>query len=506
MSTRVEKLEASPVPRSATMELLILAAPIIAMTVSRMLMGFIDFVMVSQLGTEAQAAISPASMFVFILGVLGLGIANAVQTFVSQADGRGRPEEGGAYAWQTFYIAAFFALVTIPAMLTVEQWFGWIATLGQHEDAVRTMEVAYIRIALWGVAPAIICIGLNGFFNGAQRPWIAFIAVVASLATNVVGNWLLIFGNLGCPALGIEGAAYATVLAWIVRAGVLTGAMLLPQFDLRYKTRNTFAFSWRKMKGLIRIGGPTSLGWLVDLGSWTAFMVLIMPSFGKVAMAASNIGMQLMHLSFMPAIGIGIALCSQVGFAIGEGKPERALLRARVAYRVTGIYMGLVGLVYLLLRTPVVGLFTDDPDVIKAGAQILIWAAVFQVFDAMAITYMNALRGAGDTKWPAILMAICCWGIFIGGGLFVAHTWPQWGINGPWAMCTLFIIVIGLTLLWRWLGGAWRSIRLFDEEHPHHVEAAEPPEEAAMAASMSGRVEDAPEADPDAEPLVAQKS
>lgn len=494
MSTRVEQLEASNVRRSATVELLILAVPIIAMTVSRMLMGFIDFVMVSELGTEAQAAISPASMFVFILGVLGLGVANAVQTFVSQADGRGRPEEGGGYAWQTFYIAAVFGALTLPAMLTVEHWFGWIATLGKHTDPVRIMEQDYIRIALWGVAPAIICIGLNGFFNGAQRPWIAFIAVVASLVTNVAGNWLLIFGNLGFPALGIEGAAYATVFAWVVRAAVLTGALLLPQFDERYRTRHTLAFSWSKMKGLIRIGGPTSLGWMVDLGSWTAFMVLIMPSFGEVAMAASNIGMQLMHLSFMPAIGIGIALCSQVGYAVGEGRPEGAMLRTRVAFRVTGVYMTLVGIIYLLLREPVISLFTDNPDVIAAGAQILIWVAIFQVFDAMAITHMNALRGAGDTKWPAILMAICCWGIFIGGGLFVRHMWPEWGINGPWAMCTLFIIVIGLVLLRRWLGRAWQSIRLFDE-HPQHVEAAEPPEEAPMAASMAGRVEDDPESE-----------
>jgi MATE family multidrug resistance protein len=450
--------------QNQTLDLLRLALPIIGMMVSRLLMTFIDFAMVSVLGTEAQAAISPATLFVFAVGCLGLGIANGVQTFVSQADGRGEPEQAGAYAWQCFYIAGLFALLTLPLVATVDIWFGWIARLGQHPSAMATMEIRYIEIALWSVAPSIVCIGLNGFFNGVQRPGVTLLAVIASLVVNLVGNWLLIYGNLGFPRMEIAGAAIATVIAWCVRAAVLLAAMLAPGFDHRYRTRRSYAFDRQKMAGLIRVGGPTAVQWLVDMGSWLTFIMLIMPPFGTNILAATNVGIQYMHLSFMPAIGVGIALCSRVGFAIGEGKPERAVEQTRVGMRLTGIYMGAVGLAFLLLRRPLMWLFNADPEVIDAGSWVLIWAAIFQVFDAMSITYMNALRGAGDTRWPAVVLGSLCWIVFVMGGYTVARLAPEWGLSGPWGMCTLYIILLGLLLYWRWRRGAWRKIRLFDDK------------------------------------------
>lgn len=450
----------------ATSELLRLAAPIVAMMVSRMAMTFIDFVMVSQLGTEAQAAISPASIFVFMVACVGMGIAHGVQTFVSQADGRGAPQQAGAYAWQSFYIAAIGQIVMIPVLLTTEIWFSWIAALGQHPPAVEQMEVDYIRISLWAVAPSIICIGLNGFFNGVQRPNITFLAVLASLIANVIGNWLLIYGNLGFPAMGISGAAVSTTIAWCVRATVLLIAMLQPYYHERYATRSSFPFSRQKMKGLLKIGAPTSVQWIVDIGSWSAFMTLIVPLFGTVAMAATNVGLQYMHLSFMPAIGIGIALCSQVGYAIGAGDPDKATQRTRVAFGLTVAYMGVVGILFFVLREPLMRLFNDDPDVVSAGSWVLIFAAIFQVFDAMSITYINALRGAGDTRYPAVITALCCWVVFIGGGYAIALLAPQLGLTGPWAMCTLYITLLGLLLWLRWKHGAWRRISIFEEREP----------------------------------------
>ena len=471
---------------SATTQLLLLALPIILMMVSRMLIGFIDFVMVSQLGTAAQAAISPASILVFTLACLGMGIATSVQTFVSQADGRGEPEQAGAYAWQTLYIAATAGLLTWPVATLTPSWLGWIASVSQHDATVATMEIQYVRIAMWSVPAAVLSIGLDGFFTGVRKPLASLLAVLLSLAVNVSGNYVLIFGKLGFPEMGIAGAAVATVMAWSSRALFLTVAILLPAFDRRYNTRRSLAWQSRKITGMLRIGGPTAVQWLLDIGSWLVFMAMIMPPYGTDAMAASNVALQYMHLSFMPAVGIGIALCSQVGFAIGEGVPDRAVKRTRIAMRLTGVYMGTVGLLFVAARTPLMDLLSDDPAVIAAGAWVLIGAAVFQIFYAMGITYMNALRGAGDTRWPAIIVALCCWVIFIGGGWLVGHVLPQLGLVGPWVMCAVYIIVLGLLLRWRWRGGHWRRIRLFDRPATStastpagEIPAAEPPAAAA---------------------------
>jgi MATE family multidrug resistance protein len=443
------------------MALLTLALPIIVMMVSRMLMGFIDLAMVKPLGTEAQAAISPAAILVFVLACVGLGVANSVQTFVAQADGRGDPRVAGAYAWQSLYIAGLCGLLTWPLATTTATWLGWVARVAGHSPEMTAFEIEYTRIALWSVPFAVLSIGFNGFFMGIRRPSVGMLAVIVSLVVNAVGNYLLIFGNLGFPRMGIAGAALATVIGWAARAGLLALAMLLPTFDQRYNTRRTLAWSGRKLLDMLRIGGPTTVGWLVDMGSWLVFMVFIIPPYGVAAVAASAIGLQYMHLSFMPAIGIGIALCSQVGFSIGEGQFARALQQARTALRVTIIYMGAMGLLFLVAGRPLMALLSDDPSVIRLGRFVLLGAAVFQVFDAMCITYMNALRGAGDTRWPAVMIFICCWILFIGGGLAAAHWLPQAGLLGPWGMCALYITVLGLLLRWRWIGGRWRHIRLF---------------------------------------------
>jgi len=449
--------------KSPTLELLTLALPIVGMTVTRMLMGFIDFIMVSALGTDAQAAISPAAILVFTIACLGGGVAQSVQTFVSQADGRGEPHRAGGYAWQSFYVAGLCTLLVGLFALTTERWFATLAALGRHAPTVAALEVEYIRIAMWLVPAAIISSGLDGFFSGIRKPRTSLIAALLSVAANTLGNWLLIYGNLGFPRLEMTGAAIATVVGWWVRAGVLTVAMLRADCDRRYRTRGSYGFCWDSVRGLLYVGGPTSLQWIIDIGSWVVFMVLIMPPFGTPAMAATNTVMQLMHLSFMPAIGVGIALCSQVGFAIGQRSPEDAVRRTRVALRVTVGYMAGVGLLFLLARRPLIWIFNRDPVVIEVGALILVWAAIFQAFDAMGITYMNALRGAGDTRWAAAVTFLTCWGVFVGGGYAMSHLLPQYGINGPWGACTVYIIVLGLLLAWRWYRGHWRRMQLFRE-------------------------------------------
>lgn len=461
-------------------ELLVLALPIIGMTVTRLLMVFIDFVMVSRLGTEAQAAISPSALLVFAVAAVGAGVAQAIQTYVAQADGRGAPHLAGGYAWQSLYLGAASVLFVYPLSATTDRWFGVLAEMGHHAPAVAAMEVEYIRIALWFVPAAVVSYGLDGFYSGIRQPGISLVAALAALGAITLGNWLLIFGatlgwpavavpllgtipgwSVKIPALGIAGSAIATVIAWALRAAVLWVALLRTRFDRRFRTRHSYRLDWTRIRGLLRVGGPTSLQWMIDLGSWVVFMLLIMPPFGEQVMAATSVGLQLMHFSFMPAFGVGIALCSQVGFAIGEGRPDRAMQRTRVALSVTTIYMGAAGLVFLLGRRQLVWLLNQDAGVIEAGSWVLVWAAMFQVFDAMGITFMNALRGAGDTRWPAALALLLCWGLFVGGGCLVSRAWPQFGLNGPWATCTSYIVLLGILLAWRWHRGAWRKIRLF---------------------------------------------
>lgn len=437
--------------------LLWLALPIIATKISHFAIGFTDFIFVSRLGTENTAAITPCTMLLFTILCLGMGTVASVQTFASQALGRRTPHEASAYAWQSFYVAIGFTILVWPINQLMPFFWAFIG----HEAAVRQLEIIYTQAGLWSIGPAIIVSGLDAFFYGVQRPKVSLASVLVAITFNVFAVWALVFGRLGLPAMGIHGAGIATILAWSVRAAMLTTIFLSSEFDREFRTREQFRFSFQRIRGLVSIGGPTGIQWMLDVGSWFVFLAWIMAGYSTATLAAANIVMQFMHTSFMPALGAGIAMSSLVGHAIGEGRRDLAMRRARAAMVVNGIYMSIAGIVFWLANKWLIGLFSDDVAVIAAGAGMLIWAAVFQLWDAVGITYMNALRGAGDTRWPAMVVILDCWVVFILGGKLVGKYVPAWGFHGPWMMCTLYIILLGIALFWRWKLGAWQRIRLF---------------------------------------------
>lgn len=456
--------------RGPTLELMILALPMIGMTLSRMLMGFIDFWWVSQLGTAAQAAVSPCTLLLFVIACIGMGMAQGVQTFVSQAEGRGQPERGGAYVWQTMYIAILALTISVPIAILTPRWFPILGAFGKHPPDVQAMEISFLSWALFSIGPMTACAGLESFYNGIRRPRIALIAVIASLITIAVGNYLLIFGHFGFPRMGIAGSGAATLFAWCVRLLVLIVPLCDAGIDARFRTRSSFRLDIGKLAELVRVGGPISFQWLVDIGAWFVFLQLMMPPFGEVAMAGANLAIQFMHLSFMPVLGIGLALTTQVGNAVGANRPDEAMMRVKTARRLICWFMTIMAGVFVFARTPLAALLSFDADpairgqVIAAAAHMLLWVAAFQFSDGLCIVYSFASRGAGDTKWPALLFAICCWGIFVLGGYLMTLLAPQWGPDGPWLMCTLYIIVLGVLLWQRFNSRKWEKIRLFEKK------------------------------------------
>ncbi|MBI5866363.1 MAG: MATE family efflux transporter, partial [Planctomycetes bacterium] len=436
---------------------------------SRMLVGFIDFVMVSKLGTAAQAAISPCTMLLFVIACVGMGMAQAVQTFVSQADGRGEPERGGAYVWQTLYLALAAGILSAPIALYAGSWFPWFGRLAGHPADVQAMEASFLTWGLFSIGPMTACAGLESFYNGIKRPMIPLVGVIASLVTIAIGNYALIFGHFGFPAMGIAGSGLATLLAWCVRLAVLAIPLGSRSIDERYRIHADMRPDLAKLRDLVSVGGPISFQWLVDIGSWFVFLEIMMPPFGKVEMAAAAISIQFMHLSFMPALGLGIALTTQVGNAVGAERPDEAEMRVKVARRLICIYMSMMAMVFAFAGryiAPLLSFDTDEAiraDVISAAARVLLWIALFQFSDALCIVYSFAARGAGDMRVPALMFAVCCWAIFVAGGIAMTRLLPEWGVNGPWLMCSLYIIVLSVLLWRRFHSRAWVKIKLFEQ-------------------------------------------
>ena len=197
-------------------------------------------------------------------------------------------------------------------------------------------------------------------------------------------------------------------------------------------------------------------------------MTVFVGHFGTDDMTAGWIALGYLNLSFMPAIGLNVAVNSIVGKYIGAGKPDVAAARARVGVLIAMIYMTICAAVFVIFREDMVGWFVSgselDPErkaaIIALGSKFLVLVALFQTVDALGIVYSGALRGAGDTVWPGIITAIYSWVLIVGGGWVAVTFFPQLGSLGPWIAAALYVVLIGITMVFRFESGKWRSIDL----------------------------------------------
>ncbi len=452
--------------------LLLLTLPIAASMISRTVMGFIDFWMVSKLGTEAQAAVMPANVVLFAVISLGMGTMTVINSFVSQSLGREEPRECAAYAWQGFHIAIVMGLLALPFIPLVPWFLGWFAH--DHGPVLRELERQYIEIGIVGIGPVVATVALAHFFNGIHRPTVGFFSALIANVFNVFANWVFIFGNLGFPKMGIAGAAIATTLAATFQMLMLMAWMLKPSLADEFGTRQMWRPSWVRIKAVLYYGVPAGLQFSIDIFAWMVFTYRLIGPLGKVPLAAHNVAFQFLHMSFMPTIGLGIATAANVGRYIGQGRRDLARKVVRWAAGFGVAWMSSVGLLYLLARYQLIVLFPVEPQVIPIAADIMVLCAVFQVFDALHIVYIFALRGAGDNHWPAWFMAAMAALVCLGGGWAMVELLPQWGPIGPWTAATVYIMALGVGLWARWRFGPWERIEMIRKPRLPGIEEAEP--------------------------------
>ncbi|MCH8251471.1 MAG: MATE family efflux transporter [Planctomycetes bacterium] len=435
--------------------------PSVITTSSRAMMDVADFVMISTLGHgKAQAAILPAQMIMFTYIVFGMGIVSMASTFAAQSLGRKRYRECSAYAWQTLYVSAVLGVVALACVPFLE---GLIAYLG-HDPEVQAMELAYARIAMLSAGPSMAAFGLGNFFIGIHRPMVTMWSAIEANCVNVVVSAVLIFGVIGEP-MGIAGAAWGTLVAVSYRTVRLLLSMNSASMDATYGSRSTWRPSVARLRNLLRTGIPTAVQWFSEVIVWAIFVnVLIGKTFGTDHLIATSTAWQYMRIAFMPTIGLGMALTSLVGKAIGAEIPHEAIRLTRLSVGITLVYMCSLSIVYAVWGSELIGLFNDKPEIMRIGAQIMMCAAVFQLFDALGINYSSALRGAGDTFVPLVFFVISTWLIIIGGGFVAVSFFPEYGSLGPWIAAAGFISISGSFLWWRWHRRAWMKINIFKHD------------------------------------------
>lgn len=440
----------------ALREVLAMALPIIVAMASNTLMYFADSWMVSRVGTNEIAAVGPAGAWVFVLISFLFGVVTCTSTFVGQGYGAGNYPDCARYAWQGIYVSLILGL---PAVFLWQVAPAIFRAIG-HGAEVQQREVIYFQIRLLSISAMAITAALASFFQAISRPRIAMVVVIFANVVNVVLNYILIYGKLGFPAMGIGGAAIATVIASWLQAAIMLAVFLSPAFNRKFSSRRSAGWDWHRIGRLFSIGLPAGVNFGLDVASWAVFTNLLIGRLGDIPLAASTIATQIMHLSFMPTVGLSIAITALVGQWIGRKDIPAAKRRTYVALKLGVGWMFVMGILFFLFRAKLIAVFRPDPEVVQIGSTILIVAAIFQIFDATGIVMSGALKGAGDTRWVAVVTVSYAWLIFLPASYLLAFK-AGFGAAGAWVGAAAYIFSLAMTLLWRFHSERWRTIDVF---------------------------------------------
>ena len=430
-----------------------LAVPVVLSELGWMAQGVVDTIMVGKLGPAAIGAVAVGNAVYYVPSLFGIGILLGLDTLVSQA--YGRRDHDACHHWlaQGVYLAC---IATPPLMVLVAA-----ASLGFSRFGI-TPEVAgqagsYLRILNLGTLPLLLYGASRRYLQGVGQVRVITVTLVIANLVNWFGNWVLIYGKLGLPALGVDGSAISTCLARVGMAVALIG------FAWRYeRSRGHPLFqhwarpSLLKIRQLSRLGAPAAGQIVLEVGAWNTatFAAGILT---PVALATHSIALNYASVTYMVPLGMSAAAAVSVGHAIGAGDPRRAQRAGWMALGLGTGFMLFAAVVFLVWPRPLIMLYTHDPRVLVEGPTLLYVAAAFQIFDGIQTVSTGALRGLGETRVPMIANFVGYWILGLPLGIFLCFG-LHWGVYGLWIGLTLALIVIASMLLLRWRKDSGRDL------------------------------------------------
>ena len=426
----------------------------ILQNLSYTLLGVTDTFFVSRVSTAAVGAVGLAGVLFFSLMLLFRSTAASSVVLVGRAHGAEDDAGVGEAVWQVLNLTGLLGLVTLTLPWVFTYLFSLVAPGGDAE--VLSLGTRYLQIRALEVPLVMFSAVVWGFLVGRGDSRAPMLLAWLQVAVNILLDWLLVLGNLGFPAWGVAGAAVATVFANLLVALVSAWLLWRPAVHARFGTRRVRRTPLRGLRRVVTVGLPMGVGDFIEVASFTAFFALI-GRLGTEVLAANNIALQFMSLSFTLGVAVAQASSSLVAQFLGAEEPRQA---ERVGYRATllaMLLMGLVGLGYLVAPSFLMGLFSDDPRVIQAGVAILRLVALYQIFDAAAIVLGGSLNGAGDTGYTMLMRLLFAWGLFIPLAYLLAFPLGG-GVRGAWAGAMVYLASLAVVYLLRFRSGRWKRI------------------------------------------------
>ena len=391
-----------------------LAAPVMMGMLGHTFVGFVDNIMVGQLGTAELAAVSLGNSFVFVAMSLGIGFSTAITPLIAEADAEQNFENGKA----TFKHGLFLCTVLGVSLFLLTLLAKPLMYLMKQPVEVVELAIPYLDLVAVSLIPLIIFQGFKQFSDGLSMTRQPMYATIIANIINVVFNYLLIFGKFGFPELGIVGAAYGTLISRIVMVWYLWFLLKNNEKAKLFVTNiKFFVLNKLILRKILNIGAPSAMQMFFEVGIFTS-AVWLSGLLGKNPQAANQIALNLSSMTFMVAIGLSVTAMIRVGNQ--KGLQNFFELR-RIAYSI--FFMGIIFAVgfaiiffafhnylpKLYLDYDDVNNMIDNTEVISIASKLLIAAAIFQISDSIQVVVLGALRGLQDVKIPTIITFISYW-------------------------------------------------------------------------------------------------
>jgi MATE family multidrug resistance protein len=426
--------------RAELAALLRLAFPVVVVQVGLYFMGVVDSIMVGHLSAEALGAVALGNVYFFAVGVFGMGILLALDPVVAQAVGAG-DEPAIARAVQRGLVLAVALSVPCSVLLMFAEP---VLRVLRQPGPLAEGAAVYARCLVPGVLPfyAFIVLRQTLQARGLMRP-IVITIVGANLAT--VGlNWILFYGRLGAPQLGVAGSAWATTASrWLMALALVALAWTELRPHLLPVRREIT--QWLPISRMLTIGAPIGLQHLMEYGVFGT-VALLMGGLGTTAIAAHQVAINFASLTFMVPLGISGAAAVLVGQAVGRGDMPGARRAARAALACAVAFMAATAFLMLAVPAPLARIYTSDAAVITLAAALLPVAGAFQIFDGLQVVALGSLRGLADTRVPFLIALLGFWllgfpvSLYLGFQRSIGAVGLWWGLVVGLAACAVLLL------------------------------------------------------------------
>jgi MATE family multidrug resistance protein len=433
--------------------LLALAIPVVMSELGWMTMTIVDLVMVGRLGPDAIGAVGLGNAIYYAPSLFGIGLMLGLDTVVSQAWGARRYDDCHRWLAQGMYVAAAFTPLLMVGMLGAS----WLFTGHGVDATVAGLTRSYVLLLNWGTFPLLVYGGFRRYLQGVGRVRPVAFALITANLVNLAGNWILIYGHFGFPAMGVRGSALSTCAARVYMAAVLVWAAW------RHESKRGHALfehwpgpDWNRLRELLRLGLPAGSQVVLEVAAFGAATVLA-SHLSPIALATHEIVLSCAAYTYMVPLGISAAAAVAVGHAVGSGHVKRARRAGLLSIGLGAGFMAVMAVLLLTVPQPILRVWTSDHDVLRLGAHILVIVAAFEIFDGIQTVSTGALRGLGETRFPMLINLGGYW--FFGLPLGALLCFPlKWGLSGLWIGLTLALITIAVVLCARWMRDSRRPM------------------------------------------------